>query len=263
MDRYEEALGRARKLREGFEGYNANVAIIEEIFPELAESEDERIRKAILQKVLEASEDGCETFGGVEIDEVLTYLEKQKEPNIELIQRSWYMDGYIDGEFKREPKWIIKTGKGGPKHEVNPNYGKLLEQKPAEFNDDDDQLIGFIFDLLNDLVWRKDWAMSKEECLKRLKSLRPQPKEENVGKELLYVAEKQYERGKRDGYREGFDEGYKKANEAMSFHYDMFHNSTPCYAPRGVCTNPQMDCINCPKKTTGGSFTITTKSDEK
>ena len=22
----------------------------------------------------------------------------------------------------------------------------------------------------------------------------------------------------------------------------------PCYAPDGICTNPQMDCINCPKK---------------
>ena len=45
-----------------------------------------------------------------------------------------------------------------------------------EWSEEDDQLIGFIFDLLNDLVWQKDWAMSKEECLERLKSLRPQPK---------------------------------------------------------------------------------------
>lgn len=21
-----------------------------------------------------------------------------------------------------------------------------------------------------------------------------------------------------------------------------------CYAPDGICTNPQMDCVNCPKK---------------
>lgn len=24
--------------------------------------------------------------------------------------------------------------------------------------------------------------------------------------------------------------------------------TTPCYAPDGICTNPQMDCINCPKR---------------
>lgn len=22
----------------------------------------------------------------------------------------------------------------------------------------------------------------------------------------------------------------------------------PCYAPDGICTNPQMDCVNCPKR---------------
>ena len=63
------------------------------------------------------------------------WLEKQKEhkPNIELIQRSWYMEGYHDGEFGKEPKWIIKTGEGGPKYELNPRYGQpLAEQKPAE-----------------------------------------------------------------------------------------------------------------------------------
>ena len=28
----------------------------------------------------------------------------------------------------------------------------------------------------------------------------------------------------------------------------------PCYAPNGICTNPQMDCINCPKRGTGGTW---------
>lgn len=31
-------------------------------------------------------------------------------------------------------------------------------------------------------------------------------------------------------------------------------NGTPCYAPDGICTNPQMDCINCPKRGTGGTW---------
>lgn len=33
---------------------------------------------------------------------------------------------------------------------------------------------------------------------------------------------------------------------------------TPCYAPNGICTNPQMDCINCPKRGTGGSWSTST-----
>lgn len=32
----------------------------------------------------------------------------------------------------------------------------------------------------------------------------------------------------------------------------------PCYAPNGICTNPQMDCINCPKKGTGGTWSTNT-----
>ena len=28
----------------------------------------------------------------------------------------------------------------------------------------------------------------------------------------------------------------------------------PCYHPNGICTNPQMDCINCPKRGTGGTW---------
>ena len=33
---------------------------------------------------------------------------------------------------------------------------------------------------------------------------------------------------------------------------------TPCYAPNGICTNPQMDCIGCPKRGTGGTWSTNT-----
>ena len=32
----------------------------------------------------------------------------------------------------------------------------------------------------------------------------------------------------------------------------------PCYSPYGICTNPQMDCINCPKRVTGGTWSTST-----
>ena len=38
---------------------------------------------------------------------------------------------------------------------------------------------------------------------------------------------------------------------------------TPCYAPDGICTNPQMDCINCPKRGTGGSWSTSTNTINK
>lgn len=32
----------------------------------------------------------------------------------------------------------------------------------------------------------------------------------------------------------------------------------PCYAPNGICTNPQMDCVNCPKHGNGGIWSTST-----
>ena len=35
----------------------------------------------------------------------------------------------------------------------------------------------------------------------------------------------------------------------------------PCYATNGICTNPQRDCINCPKIGTGGTWSTTLKAE--
>ena len=40
-------------------------------------------------------------------------------------------------------------------------------------------------------------------------------------------------------------------------------NGTPCYAPDGICTNPQMDCINCPKRGTGGMWSSSTNLNKE
>lgn len=51
---------------------------------------------------------------------------------------------------------------------------------------------------------------------------------------------------------------------------DKFGNSSPnvptplpCYAPNGICTNPQRDCINCPKRGTGGTWSTNTSIKAK
>ena len=40
----------------------------------------------------------------------------------------------------------------------------------------------------------------------------------------------------------------------------MRNYNPPCYSPNGICTNPQMDCINCPKKGTGGAWSTSTNT---
>ena len=131
--KYKEALERAKMILCNLGEGSGNIRDIENIFPELRESEDERILRVISEAVITFFSDYANDFEDEDRDAALAYLEKQKE------------------------------------------------QKP-EWSEEDDQLIGFIFDLLNDLVWRKDWAMSKEECLERLKSLRPswKPSEEHL-----------------------------------------------------------------------------------
>lgn len=76
MDRYEEALERAKK---GLP--------IDEVFPELKESEDERIRKELLEEIefIIPHDDETDSEGLIlpsyhaRIDRYKSYLEKQKE----------------------------------------------------------------------------------------------------------------------------------------------------------------------------------------
>jgi hypothetical protein len=46
--------------------------------------------------------------------------------------------------------------------------------KPVERSLEDDHIIGFVYDLLNEIEWKDDWAMSKEECLRLLSNYNPQ-----------------------------------------------------------------------------------------
>ena len=127
------------------------VEILEALAPELRESEDERIRKALIEVFKEKLERGFEWVEyGIPNRSVLSWLEKQKvehpkeqNQNIELIQKSWYMEGYHDCKFNKEPKWIIKTGEGGPRYEENPKYGQIIEeeQKSAEWNEEDEEML--------------------------------------------------------------------------------------------------------------------------
>lgn len=37
----------------------------------------------------------------------------------------------------------------------------------------------------------------------------------------------------------------------------------PCYAPDGICANPFGDCINCPKRGTGGTWSTSTNLNKE
>lgn len=175
------------------------------------ESEDERIRKALYEFISDTLGD---EFDGYDFNkrEALAYLEKQKDevqrqfnlgvqagkeevmyevekeqkPNVELIQKSWYMEGYHDGKYNNEPKWLIQTGKGGPRYEENPKYET---QKPAEWSEEDKSKLSTLLGMLtvmrklnsNDIIVginsKKDREKMFNEIESWLKSLRPQSKQ--------------------------------------------------------------------------------------
>ena len=56
------------------------------------------------------------------------------------------------------------------------------------------------------------------------------------------------------GYTKGYEVATKLCNESVAYHFPTMP-TTPVFGCDGThCTNPQMDCINCPRKTTGGMF---------
>ena len=110
--KYNEALERLQALHRDYDNISNLVDVkreLESIFPELRESEDERIRKWLLECVENLS-DG--NFIEVSKQDVLFYLEKQKEqkPDIEICPHSIKSKSYKENGYPTDDKafeeWI-------------------------------------------------------------------------------------------------------------------------------------------------------------
>ena len=104
---YDKAIRKAEALYKASEPMSACNVIIETIFPELKESEDERIRKAIISGMKSLQEKGKYTeFAHIPMNDVFAWLEKQgKEiswkPSDEQIQTlEYYMHNLICNKHK-------------------------------------------------------------------------------------------------------------------------------------------------------------------
>ena len=95
---YDEALKKMQPLYEqAKKGDNPIWSTYEYLFPQICESEDERIRKTLIEYFNERNSyrDEDETFNGVPYSSIIAYLEKQKDASkaIEAVER---IDKYID-----------------------------------------------------------------------------------------------------------------------------------------------------------------------
>lgn len=177
-EKYEEALDRAKSLAQTKE---ERVADLEYIFPELHESEDERIRKSLLRMISDI--DGgypFENYGIIKKD-VIAYLEKQKEQKA-------VQDSVAVVITNRPTISKFEAGKAAVLN--NPEEYGLC--KPAEWSEEDERLTNTTIAFLKDFA-DKGYE-NAVECIDWLKARRPQsqwkPSKEQI--EALECAERWY-----------------------------------------------------------------------
>ena len=158
---YDEAIRRAKKKMD--EGY---FVLMPEIFPELCESEDERIRKAIIEHY-RGMHSATFPLRGLSREEYIAWLEKQGHDG-----KKWiYEDTY-----NKEKEQVYQDGIDDVLE--NPQkYGleKQGEQKPAEWNEEDSKRLQRIIDFLwHNRKGDTDTIYQQEQDIDWLKSLRLQ-----------------------------------------------------------------------------------------
>ena len=210
---------------------------LESVFPELRESEDERIRKWLVDyfKAVER----CWIHWDISPERIVSYLEKKKEP--ENVSATTMAPSCWEVEQKEQKLpitgndfgWIdeLKHDLEHPE-ELDQKVDDVLKkrQKPVERSLEDDHIIGFIYDLLNEIEWKDNWAMSKEECLERLKSLRPQI----IDSTTLYTIEQVNEK-----IREAQE--WKPSEEQMQALMDTLEFMPDAFKPRCTLVTLQND----------------------
>lgn len=95
--KYNEALNRARKEYKTHESFNGFRVMLLNIFPELEESEDEKIRKKLLKMLndMERDESILDDYGLDKL-KTITWLEKQNSNVDNAIKEYW--KGYREGK---------------------------------------------------------------------------------------------------------------------------------------------------------------------
>ena len=246
--KYKEALDRAKDVPTF--AWKSEEQMLSYIFPELAESEDERIRKW-LSDILDAfcwRKDWPYTK-----QQVINYLEKQKEypmPNSTKLIEMWdaekemlkekdfrddawrlaynaFLDGFARGtcvkpEKQKEQKPI--------QDETEREYVRTLKSLISDFlrgkEEVDREYYQRIYDWLDGrhIEQKPIQGMEEEEFVCTIKKLDPNVVIETCtdgtgeldGKALLYTADKSYQIGFRDGFRKGV-EAVKPVDWSESF----------------------------------------------
>ena len=183
---YKEALERAKNLHKDAidMGENIRAKQCEIIFPELKESEDEKIRKYLLKLADRCPEDSIDFMRGVKKGDIIAWLEKQGEPiddNI-ITRDDEILQAISIGLTDAVENFGWSDFGGLPIKEIQEWLEKQGEQEPIEWKDSDEK---YLFWAL--LSIQKDIAASEingvntkdlNDCVKWLYSLKQRIKGE-------------------------------------------------------------------------------------
>ena len=164
---YDEALERAKSFQEKFGGDYAGY-----IFPELAESEDELIRKRLINliKELAANKEAIHTEGYFvdgQDKKYIAYLEKQKEQKpVEEIN----IDALLTADRLASAEM---TGRLKERNEILKSPDKYGLQQPAEWSEEDENMIRSLILGIDKYAFFA--GIESKKIINFLKSLRPQP----------------------------------------------------------------------------------------
>ena len=159
------------------------------LIPELKESEDERIRKELLEEIefIIPHEDETDSEGLIlpsyrtRIKRYKSYLEKQKEQTEDLSTRlNGVMQEYVKaGKDEEEQEHRLKCYQLFWDALGDSEFFKQKEQKPAEWSEEDEDFINMLILHFNYLIHKGgDSVETYKSYIEKLKSLRPQPKQE-------------------------------------------------------------------------------------
>ena len=172
VKRYDEALEKAKRELQACGSLDCDAARqIFRFFPELAESEEEKIKKAIGYAIGQSTHSDGTLINGVSSEEALAWLEKQakQKPADKIESRQEELT-----EFEKAVKQVMEeTIECGDTHNLKADADMLLRlvQKPAWSEEDDTFFKAIIRDIENTQYISED---AKKDRINWLKSLRPQ-----------------------------------------------------------------------------------------
>lgn len=151
-------------------------------------------------------------------------------------------------EFETHLKWLIENGGSGIEH-VKVGANELLALAKKELARQ-----GEVITIGNLGPYDKGFNDGKAEAMADLeKTYFSNP--EKLPKWLKDDIARRELNAHTKGYNKGYEVATKLYSAPSFIPYSPLYQSRPlCWEPGGTCTNPQMDCINCPRRTTGGGF---------